>query len=53
MLYLKVNDGTMNNWYDTTGVSFTVTEAVPEPSSVVLLAFGVISLLAFAWRKRK
>ena len=26
---------------------------VPEPSSMVLLGFGAISLLAYAWRKRR
>jgi hypothetical protein len=25
----------------------------PEPSSVVLLVAGALSLLAYAWRKRK
>lgn len=29
-----------------------VTEAVPEPSSMMVLATGVISLVCYAWRKR-
>jgi hypothetical protein len=27
--------------------------AVPEPSTVALLASGVMALLAYAWKKRK
>jgi hypothetical protein len=27
--------------------------ATPEPSTLVLLASGLIGLLAYAWRKRK
>jgi hypothetical protein len=30
-----------------------IAEAVPEPSTIVLLCMGVISLLAYAWRQRK
>jgi hypothetical protein len=26
---------------------------VPEPSSMVLLGFGVVGLLTYAWRKRR
>ena len=33
-------------------VSLTV-GSVPEPSALVLLAIGLLSLLAYAWRKRK
>ena len=32
------------------GVS--ISEAVPEPSSLVMLVFGAISMLAYAWRRR-
>ncbi len=28
-------------------------DAVPEPSTIVLLVMGIIGLLAYAWRKRK
>jgi hypothetical protein len=28
-------------------------DAVPEPSSVLLMVTGLIGLLAYAWRKRK
>jgi hypothetical protein len=31
----------------------TVTEAVPEPSTLALVATGLLGLLAYAWRKRK
>jgi T5SS/PEP-CTERM-associated repeat protein len=48
--------------YDGKYASFTVTglgdyavtaEAVPEPSTLVLLGIGAVSLLAYAWRKRR
>ncbi len=29
------------------------TNPVPEPSTVALLAVGVVSMLAYAWRKRR
>jgi hypothetical protein len=35
-----------------TGVDMTVT-AVPEPGTLVLLASGLIGLVAYGWRKRK
>lgn len=34
-------------------VSVTVTPPVPEPSTLVMLAAGLLSLVAYAWRKRK
>ncbi len=30
-----------------------VTEQVPEPSTIVLLAMGAIGLLAYAWRRKR
>jgi hypothetical protein len=38
---------------DTPGGSAPVLPTVPEPSTMVLLASGLIGLLAYAWRKRK
>jgi hypothetical protein len=52
MLYLAIgaHDHARN---DLTGVTFTVSSSVPEPSVCVLMATGLIGLLAYAWRKRK
>lgn len=53
-LYLHIGDGEYNNWYDTTAVTFSVQgSVVPEPSCIVLCAGGLISLMAYAWRRRK
>jgi hypothetical protein len=30
-----------------------VVKAVPEPSTLALLAGGLLGLIAYAWRKRK
>lgn len=37
------------NWV---GTSFSII-AIPEPTSIVLLAAGMLGLLAYAWRKRR
>ena len=34
------------------GIGFRVASSVPEPSTLVLLAIGAISLLGYAWRRR-
>ena len=39
--------------YNTAGGSAVVTEIVPEPSTLVLLAVGVLGLLGFAGRRRR
>jgi hypothetical protein len=51
MLYLQVGPGAYNSC-DQSLVSFTVT-TVPEPSTIILVAAGLIGLLAYAWRKAK
>jgi hypothetical protein len=51
MLYLEIGPRTSIN-ADWTGVTFSVT-TIPEPSAFVLLSLGAVSLLAYAWRKRK
>ena len=46
MLYSNGTPGS----YDNFTLSYT---SVPEPSALVLLALGVVGLLAYAWRRRK
>lgn len=53
VLCLLIDDGTVNHWYDTIGVSFTVTTITPEPTTSVMLIGGLLGLMAYAWRKRK
>lgn len=56
MLYLQLGPSYQNTttdfWYDDSIVTFTVS-GIPEPSSLMLMASGIIGLLAYAWRKRK
>jgi hypothetical protein len=52
MLYLRV-DPNSAYYCDLTGVTFSVSSNVPEPSALVLLGAGVAGMLAYAWRKRR
>lgn len=56
MLYLqlgpKEQGGAHDFWFDDSGVAFSVSH-VPEPSTLWLLTYGLIGLLAYAWRKKK
>ena len=49
------DSGTVAGWGLKDGVqhAFTMTVPVPEPSTLALLAAGLVGLLAYAWRKRK
>ena len=51
---IDINDLTMvlANYNTTYGASSAL-NAVPEASSIALVAIGAVSLLAFAWRKRR
>ena len=51
MLYLRIGDNG-GYGYDDTRFTMTVT-SVPEPTAVVLLATGLLGLLAYAWKKQK
>lgn len=54
MLYLRVGPGTADSHgYDLTGIAFAITSSVPEPSTLSLIATGLIGLLCYAWRKQK
>ena len=48
-----VNGGDLNTVLSNFNQHLSVTGAVPEPSSLLLLAAGLTGLLAYAWRKRK
>ena len=48
-----VNGGDLNTVLSNFQQHLSVTGAVPEPSSLLLTAAGLASLLAYAWRKRK
>jgi hypothetical protein len=39
--------------YQVPGVTYTLISDVPEPSSFVLVCMGILSLIAYAWRRRK
>ena len=46
-------DQFMGNLNGGCGSYLLVPNATPEPSTVLLLATGLLGLLAYAWRKRK
>ena len=49
-----VVDGTdLNIVLSNYGHTASVTAAVPEPSTLLLAAAGLVGLLAYAWRKRR
>jgi len=50
-LYLAYNDALV--FGDNTGAFTVNVGVVPEPSTLILLGIGAISLLAYVWRRRK
>lgn len=56
MLYLQLGPnykGNGNDYYsDYSAITFSVSQ-VPEPSTIALLSMTLVSLLCYAWRKRK
>ncbi len=52
MLYLQIGPGA-NCSADLTGISFSVTQSVPEPAVLTLVGSALFCLVAYAWRKRK
>ncbi len=51
---LRISFGTSGNGYYGCGyLEVAAYKAVPEPSTLALLAVGLVSLLAYAWRKQK
>jgi len=56
MLYLQLGPnfkgGTTDYFSDYSAITFSVSQ-VPEPSSIALLSMTALSLLCYAWRKRK
>ena len=51
-LWLGINDAWTNGNSDNFGTLSVQVDAVPEPSTFTLLGIGVISLVAYAWRRR-
>jgi autotransporter-associated beta strand protein/T5SS/PEP-CTERM-associated repeat protein len=43
----------LSNYNQSVSVGASVGAAVPEPSTLLLLAAGLVGLLAYAWKKRK
>ena len=56
-IYFGDGSGTLGGTVDVAYVRFTAGAwapvASPEPSAMMLLTTGLVSLLAYAWRKRK
>ena len=48
--YVRLDVRSTNEWGGLVELSFT---AIPEPGAIVLLATGLLGLLAYAWRRRK
>ena len=55
VLDLIIGDGSNGNSYDLTGITSHVVTftPIPEPTTIVLLSYGMFGMLAYAWRKRK
>lgn len=49
---IRPSSGTPQSW-GWCGLGSVTVSSVPEPSTIALLATGLIGLLAYAWRKRK
>ena len=49
----QYTNGTFDNIKIGTSFSDVVNTVAPEPGTLTLLAAGVLSLLAYAWRKRR
>lgn len=47
---IPISSGDHSTYVDNIGVT---SSAVPEPSAIVVMAMGLIGLLAYAWRKRR
>ena len=61
-MYFKGEIGFVEVWNDVQNASYSASRwnggnpvrgLVPEPSALVLLSIGLVSLLAYAWRKRR